>query len=138
MILFYIALAFQTGLSSTYGYGERMCGDIGTPRPCSEGAITASGEPFDPQEVSGAVFAPKRLRMAVYYVRMRIGDGPCILVKINDKGNPRYIGRRGFDLTPGALTALTGSANPRWSGRVSLCKGDSYEMDNDSSPATGL
>ncbi len=117
----YIQLA--SGLrATTYGYGEGNCGDIDKPRPCSKGAVTASGEPFNPNLATAAIFAPTKLRMRARWVWLRVDEGPCKLIRVNDKGNPRYIGIRGFDLSPRAVEVLTGQpAVSTWSGRVYVC-----------------
>ena len=135
MFYYYVIIALYTGHSTTYGYGEMNCGDIGTPRSCSLGAITASGEPFDPTLPTAAVAAPTNLRGLAVDVWLQIGDGPCIKIRVNDKMNPRYIGKRAFDLSPEALKQLLGKSSPHWSGVVQTCKGNAYETtSNDSSP----
>lgn len=142
MLLHFIELAFLVSFSTTYGYGEFYCGDIGRPRPCERGAITASGEPFDPDLPTAAVFAPTNLRIIPTVVHMRIDDGPCAEILVTDKGNPRFIGKRGFDLTPGALRALGIEPHSKWSGYVQPCQpeGDNNEQTdfNPSTPATNL
>lgn len=109
-------------LSTTYGYNESHCGDIGKPIPCSVGAITASGEIFDPEMPTMAVFAPTHMKMkaTVIYVKLR-GVGKCEYIRVNDKGNPRYIGKRGFDLTPSAIRLLGDIPNRYWSGVIEPC-----------------
>lgn len=121
MIDFFISIAFGL-ISTTYGYGEWNCGDIGKPQPCSVGAITASGEPFDPEIATGAVFAPTKLRMEARDVWMQVKDGPCVKIRINDKGNPRFIKKRGFDLSPKALELLIGRRDPKWVGKLYKCE----------------
>ena len=118
----YIKLA--SGLLATvYGFGEPNCGDVGAPRPCELGAITASGEVFDPLRPMAATAAPLSSRVHSRYVGMRVADGLCHPIRIADKSNPRFIGVRGFDLSPKAVELLTGKpATPWWSGRVYLCK----------------
>lgn len=122
-VLFYILVA--SGLhSTTYGHGELMCGNIGKPVRCSVGAITASGEVFDPQIPTAAIFSPTSLRMwkraSVMPVRI-LPDGKCMFIRINDKMNPRYIGKRGFDLTPASVKLLGGKVSDKWSGKVEVC-----------------
>jgi hypothetical protein len=108
--------------STTYGYGETMCGDIHKPMKCDIGAITASGVPFDPQVPSIAIAAPAHLRIRPTLIYMRIDGGKCKPVWLLDKMNPRWIGIRGFDLTPAAVELLTGkAATPYWSGVVEVC-----------------
>ena len=118
----YVSVA--DGLRSTvYGTsGEMFCGDIGKPVPCASGATTASGLPFEPKLPSMAVAAPTRLRLAAVYIWVRVESGPCHRVLLSDKMNPRYIGVRGFDLSPAAVRLLTGKpATKHWSGRVFVC-----------------
>lgn len=122
-------LLLTTALSltaTTYGWGEMMCGDVGRPQSCSEGAVTATGQPFDPAIPSAAIPAParKRIQATVLYLRLRnVPDAPCVRVILNDKANPRWIGQRGLDLSPAAVQALTGKTPvPYWKGEVELCK----------------
>jgi len=122
VIIMYIMIA--SGLhSTTYGHGELMCGDIGKPRSCSKGAVTASGEVFDPNLPTMAVFAPTRLRMHPVVVPVNIGGGICRFIRANDKGSPRFIRKRGFDLTPSAVRLLGGKDSKHWSGKVIVCSG---------------
>lgn len=116
-------LAIASGLVSTvYGYGETMCGDVGRPRPCSHGAVTASGDIFDPSIPSIAIAAPAHFRLKPTKIFLRVGDGPCKPVLLLDKMNPRYMGIRGFDLTPAAVELLTGTpATAYWSDIVHVC-----------------
>lgn len=117
-----ILIAIASGLvSTTYGWNEYNCGDIGSPRPCSVGAITASGEPFDPDIPTAAVFAPTALPMRAVVVSVRLGEGVCRWIRVNDKGNPRYIGERGFDITPATIKLLGGTPTKFWSGEVNVC-----------------
>lgn len=118
----YIALAV-TQVANIYGLSERMCGDVGKPVPCDERAITASGDQFKPMEITAAVPAPKEKRISGYTIYIKSHKGTCIPVRVNDKKNPRYIGKGGLDLTPGAVWAITGKLPSRhWSGRIELCK----------------
>lgn len=100
-----------------------MCGDVGSPRACSHGATTSSGETFDPARATAALAAPFRLYLqgSTVYLKL-VGPYPCRKIRLNDKMHPRYIGVRGFDLSPGAVRSLTGRAPRRdWSGRVDVC-----------------
>lgn len=104
-----------------------MCGDIGKPQSCTDGALTAAGHIFKPHTIpSAAVPAPTKQRMHVHilYLRLQgVPDAPCVAVILNDKANPRWIGKRGFDLSPAAVNALTGGkATPHWSGKVETCQ----------------
>lgn len=120
-LLEFILIAF-TVPASTYGYGEYMCGEVEAPKACEYGAITASGQIFDPELATAAVFAPFSLRMYPVIVTMQVEGGPCVEITVNDKGNPRYIGERGFDLTPGALQKLGVRPHPQWSGMLYPCE----------------
>jgi len=120
-ITYYILMA--SGLvSTTYGWGEKMCGDIGHPVECVKGARTASGDEFNPTVPSAAVAATTGLRMRSVLIGLRIPGGKCHHITINDKSNPRWIGDRGFDLSPAAVRLLTGEAYKYWSGVVEVCK----------------
>lgn len=116
-------LIIASGLTATtYGYGEKNCGDIGFPVACDSMATTASGVRFVPTEAQVAIAAPTNLRIQATSIYLRVAGGPCKLVQLVDKMNPRYIGVRGFDLSPGAVELLTGQpASPRWSGVVHVC-----------------
>jgi len=117
----YIKLAHGL-LATTYGFGEYNCGPTYDPRPCDRSAVTASGERFNPDSVTAAVAAPDNVLVRPRYIAMRVDGGSCLLVRVNDKMNPRFIGERGFDLTPAAVEYLTGEPARRdWSGRVYLC-----------------
>jgi hypothetical protein len=108
--------------STTYGYGEMMCGDVGKPQPCDSRAVTASGLAFNPETPQVALALPIRLRLKAMRVRLRIPGGQCRWVTLADKMNERWIGVRGFDLNPAAQRLLTGRpATSYWSGRVELC-----------------
>jgi hypothetical protein len=119
-------LLIASGITATtYGHGEFNCGDVESPRQCAAGAVTASGESFVPDYPSAAIAAPARLIVRGQWIKLRVDEGPCFAVRLNDKMNPRYIGTRGFDLSPAAVELLTGQpAHPRWSGRVHVCTGD--------------
>jgi hypothetical protein len=118
------AQAAVTLPASIYGLGEYACGDVGKPVPCAEGATTASGEPFDPRAVTAAVFLPAPYRARPHAVRVKVHGRPCVTLWLNDKGNPRYTGVRGFDLTPAAFEALTGQKAKPWSSlpKLQLCE----------------
>lgn len=113
--------------ATTYGWGEQRCGDVGKPRPCTEDATTASGEPFQPHSVpSAAVPAPKhkRLRPSTLKLKLQgVPGAPCVEVRVNDKANPRWIGQRGLDLSPAAVRQLTRQMpTPHWSGKLEQCE----------------
>lgn len=117
-------LMIASGLpATTYGFGEHFCGDVGKPVPCAYGAVTASGEVFDPSLPTAAIAAPFTLLLKPTLVRLRIPGGKCRAIRITDKMNPRWIGKRGFDLTPAAVRLLTeGESHPKWSSKVEVCK----------------
>lgn len=119
--LIYVFLA--SGLhSTTYGWGESFCGDIGKPTACEKGAVTSSGEVFDPELPTAAIFAPTALYVPPTPIPLKLGeDGTCKYLNINDKGNPRFIGKRGFDVTPAAISLLGGEAQPTWSANLFIC-----------------
>lgn len=106
--------------ASVYGMGEVACGDAHKPVPCAEGAVTSSGEPFDPGAVTAAVFLPAQFRTRPHYINVRVEGGPCVRLWLNDKGNERFAGQRGLDLTPAAYKALTGKDAKPWSSLPSL------------------
>ncbi len=116
-------LVVASGLTATtYGHGELMCGDVGKPRACKVGAITASGEPFDPSLPTAAIAAPFTYRLQARTVYLKVPGGQCRPIRLTDKMNPRYIGKRGFDLSPKAVQLLTNEEPSRtWSGKVEVC-----------------
>jgi hypothetical protein len=110
-------------LATTYGHGEWNCGDVGNPKPCAHGAVTASGETFDPGKPSAAIAAPADFVLDGRYIFIRTAISKCVKVRLNDKMNERYIGERGFDLTPEAVRLLTNAdPTPYWSDAVYLCR----------------
>jgi len=120
-LIIYILLA--SGLrSTTYGWGELMCGDVGHPVRCTDGAVTASGDVFDTSIPTMAVSAPVWLVTRSKVVPVKIDGGKCVYIRVNDKMNPRYIGERGFDLSPAAVRLVTGAVpTSTWSGRITIC-----------------
>lgn len=116
-------LIIASGLmSTTYGYGEKNCGDIGRAVACDSLAITASGLAFNPRIPQVAIAAPTSMRLRDRAIWLRVADQPCRRVLLVDKMNPRYIGIRGFDLNPAAQALLTGKpATRHWSGKVFVC-----------------
>ena len=109
-------------VSTTYGYGEMNCGDVGNAIACDSAAYTASGVRFEPRRPQIAIAAPANLRIRPTTVYLRLDAGPCHPVDLVDKMNPRYIGVRGFDLNPAAQALLTGKpATRHWSAVVHVC-----------------
>lgn len=121
MVLAQLLLLASLLPSTTYGYGEKMCGDPGKAVACDSNAVTASGVPFNPDVAMVALAMPAKLRLKATHIGLRVPGGKCKLVLLADKMNERYVGKRGFDLTPAALRLLTGSSGPMWSGRVEIC-----------------
>ena len=118
----FIALA-ATQMATVYGYGEHMCGDVGKPVPCDHRATTATGDRFKPMEITAAVPAPKRKLIFTTVIYVKNHKGGCTPVKVNDKKAPRFVGKGGLDLTPGAVWAITGKLPSRhWSGKIELCR----------------
>ena len=118
-------------LATTYGWGEKNCGDIGKAVSCSKGAVTASGDLFDPEVANAAMALPTNIRMVKGLrlpLRIMHADGSygtCHWMPVNDKMNPRYIGVRGWDLSPAAVNLLTGGkAHRKWSGKVQICENE--------------
>lgn len=110
-------------ISTTYGHQEMYCGDYDKPEVCAKGAITASGEEFDPNKATAAIPAPKNKILRPFYVWIKDIKGRCRRIKVNDKANEKWIGKRGLDLTPGALRKLGIKPTKHWSGRLELCSG---------------
>lgn len=139
-LIHYIKLASGL-LATTYGHGEMMCGPIDKPQACIYGAITSNGSTFDPDKATAAIAAPSTLRIPPSGVRVHLRiisrdahgrlsfSGPCKLILITDKMNERWIGVRGWDLTPGAVRYLGGTASPMWSATLELCKPEKLVRD---------
>jgi hypothetical protein len=113
-------------LATTYGWGEAMCGDPGNPRQCVSGQPTASGLPLRPQAAQAAVAVPGYIRIPPegIYIGIRLAGRPheCHMIHLVDKMSERWIGQRGWDLTPGAVRRITGMDPVRgWSAPVELC-----------------
>jgi len=118
----YIALALVM-TASTYGYSEQNCGDSGSPVDCSKGATTSSGEAFHPDTIpTAAVPAPVKQRTRPMFVKIKAMNGSCVTIRVNDKSNERFIGKRGLDLTPAALSALGIKPDRNWSGVLTECE----------------
>ena len=121
MIMEYITLA-SLYVSTTYGYGEMYCGDESNPATCDSGATTASGLPFNPDMPYVAVPAPVGLRIVPQTIFFWSGKyQSCIPLQVVDKKNQRFVGKGGFDFTPGALKKLGIVPKRYWSGRVNVC-----------------
>lgn len=109
--------------ATVFGMGEYYCGDYDkTPEPCTNGAITASGEVFNPDELVAAVPMPRNRILRVAEIKIRAHNGECLTIRVNDKKHERFIGNSGLDLSPATVEAITGTpATKHWSGRVSIC-----------------
>lgn len=109
-------------LATTYGFGEMNCGDINAPHKCDKSAITASGIAFDPDIAFVAIAAPTEFNLKPTLVYLKTRTGKCHPIVIIDKMNPRYIGIRGFDVSPAGVKLLTGKEpRPDWSEPLYLC-----------------
>lgn len=120
LIVFYFLLAVDLR-TTTYGFGEWNCGDVGTPRPCDKNAITASGEAFDPKKLSAAMPGPKWLRMRGMDIGVWGTDGHCYRVRLNDKSNPRFIQKRGLDVSPAVVGIANGFITKWWHRPLNFC-----------------
>ena len=114
-VLACLALA-ASSQANVYGYKEMSCMDGKRVIPCEKGAITASGEEFDPELPTFAVWMPRKMRVRPQWVWVRLEQGTCTQLWLNDKK-----GKQGFDLTPGALKALGVKPRSTWSGHLKLC-----------------
>lgn len=113
-MLLWILLALTTK-ASTYGYGEKMCGEQA--KECDTSQLTASGLPFNPSEITAAVNMPKEYRVRPMLVYLKLeGSYQCHAVVVNDKK-----GRKGLDLTPATLSLLGAKPRRTWSGNVIGC-----------------
>jgi hypothetical protein len=110
-------------ISSVYGFGEMFCGDIGHAVACDSRATTASGLPFDPTYPMAAIAAPTNMALKAQVIGLQVAGGKCQAILLADKMHPKWIGVRGFDLTPAAVTLLTGKpATKYWKDRVFVCQ----------------
>jgi hypothetical protein len=118
--------SISSGQTATvYGMGETFCGDTHAPTSCSVGAITATGDAFDPAKLTAAIPLPanRRLRKG-FHIYLRHGDeGPCVPIYVNDKKNAKFRGKHSFDLTPAAVYAITGKYPTKyWSSKsIQVC-----------------
>ena len=120
-MLEYVILAGSL-VAFTFGYSEKMCGDIHHPVACSVGATTASGEPFNPNVIaSAAIPIPKGMRLKTLIIKLRAKNGKCVPIRVNDRSPEKWIGKRGFELTPAALRKLGIVPSKIWSGFVEIC-----------------
>ena len=119
----YVEIALEQ-VQQVYGMGEYYCGDAGQkPKPCVKGALTASGDEFDPATITGAIPIPHNRKLRPFWICLLSSEGEPVAVWINDKKNERFIGQKGFDLSPAAVLALTGKPATRyWSGKVQECE----------------
>lgn len=117
-----IFLWLVSGLpATTYGHGGFNCGDVGKPVQCKYGAITASGVVLHPDEPQVAIAIPKKWRIRPRFIYIRTKDSPCVEVHLVDKMNERYVGKRGFDITPGTLRKLGIKPTKHWSDKIYVC-----------------
>lgn len=120
----YITMALQL-TATIYGTetnGRLMCGDVGRPVACDEFAVTASGEPFDRAIPTAAVPMPANRIMRPYELWLTTESACCcVLVRINDKANPRFQGVRGLDLSPAVLVAMGIQPTATWSSKIQEC-----------------
>jgi hypothetical protein len=86
------------------------------------GQLTASGDIFNPTLPTAAIALPKNQVLRPFYLYLQVNNGACIKVLVNDKMNERWIGKRGFDLTPTTVFLSTRRwPTDSWTGSVSLC-----------------
>lgn len=120
------ALPF-TLLATTYGYGEKMCGEVIDPKPCVAGQLTASGIPFDPLIPTVAVHSTpnRRIRGTAFVCLRHLVSGAKVFLRVTDK---HYMDGR-IDLSPAAVAAIGGNPTNYWSSRVESCNRRSTKHD---------
>jgi hypothetical protein len=103
----FIALALS--LSATvYGLNENMCGSI-EPMSCNSDAITASGMMLTPHLPTAAIPMPQNRIMRPFFICLKNPEtSKEAMILVNDKTHHRWVGKRGFDLSPEAFRQLTG------------------------------
>lgn len=123
MIEFLTLLFSYSGMmGSVYGFGEKMCGDVGKAVACDKNATTATGDAFDPDKATVAIALPSFMLVRRTTIQIRIDDGPCKFVQINDKKPFKWKNSTPWDLTPATVELLTGKpAKKHWSGIVHIC-----------------
>lgn len=116
--------------ATVYGFGEKMCGDVGKARRCSKGAVTASGQPFDPAMPTAAIAIPAKYKMPPegMKVGLMFEGGQCTEILINDKKHPRFMNSKPIDLSVGAVRAMGGNPTKRFSDKVFLCEMEEIEV----------
>ena len=109
--------------AQVYGLGEKgFCGDPHRPVACDHNAFTATGDRLNPDALTGAVPLGKRYIMRPRTICVLDYRGRELKILINDKKNARFINKKGLDLTPAAVKAITGQpATKYWSGRIQAC-----------------
>ena len=121
--LFSFILAAHGSWATIYGYGESFCGSPDKPAKCEKGAITASGELFDPDQATMALSVPNNIIIRPTIVVVRLNStGECKPILLNDRKNEKHahsVDR--FDLTPATVMYLGGKPSPTWRGRLYLC-----------------
>ena len=117
-----LLFSYSGMMGSVYGFGEKMCGDVGSPVACDSNAITASGDAFDPEKATVAIALPHYLIVRPTTIQIRVENGPCKFVRINDKKPIKWKDSKPWDLTPATVEMLTGKpAQKHWSGRIFIC-----------------
>lgn len=120
--LFQFILAAHNSIATVYGYSESYCGVNGAAVKCEKGAVTSSGEIFDPEIATMALAVPNDILIRPTMVVIRIESGPCRAIRLNDRKNENAAHTESrWDLTPAAILVLGGKPTPTWSGRIYLC-----------------
>ena len=92
--------------ADVYGTGEVYCGNIGYPKPCSKGAVTASGAVFDPNVPSIALSLPRSFKVRPTLIWLKTKQSPCTPIWLTDKKNWKHSAGRPWDVSPAASNLL--------------------------------
>lgn len=115
------ALALANGATATiFGVGELSCHSGKRPKKCEKGLYTASGEVFDPDLAQAAIVLPVKHRMRPIDIWLKLKNGPCTKIRLNDKKSEAIKGKP-WDITPGAVRALGAIPTKYWSAPVYFC-----------------
>jgi hypothetical protein len=112
-------------LATTYGWGEKMCGDIGFPVSCTSQQVMANGQPLDSLEPTVAVPMPQNYRHRPGKVCVRhLQTQREVWLRVTDK----HLRPNVIDLTPAAVAKIGGKVRSTWSAKITLC-GSSFRPE---------
>lgn len=125
-------IAAASGLgATTYGYNEKMCGDVGRAVNCDSNALTASGIPLGSPLPIVALSIPEnrilrkqwfKARVITYVKGKPVRGLKCVWLLLADKKNVRFTRSKPWDLSKNALIRLGVKPSQLWGGALELCR----------------